>query len=62
MAVKGDCTMTKYGKKAKEEVHKELHKHKHEGKWKNRKQAIAVGLSEAREKGGKVPAKKGKNK
>ncbi len=50
--------MAKYGPKTQEEVHKELHEHKHEGKWKNRKQAIAVGLSEAREKGYKVPPKK----
>jgi hypothetical protein len=49
--------MAKYGKKTQEEVHKELHKHKAKGKWKNRKQAIAVGLSEAREKGYKVPSK-----
>lgn len=50
--------MAKYGPKAQEEVKEELHKHKTEGKWKSRKQAIAVGLSEAREKGFKVPAKK----
>lgn len=47
--------MTKYGKKAQEEVGKTLHEYKHEGKFKNRKQAIAVGLEKARNKGGKVP-------
>lgn len=50
--------MAKYGPKAQAEVKKELHEHKKEGKWKSRKQAIAVGLSEAREKGAKVPSKK----
>jgi hypothetical protein len=57
----------KYGKKAKEEVGNAMHEFK-EGKLrsgkagtavKNRKQAIAIGLSKARKKGGKVPAKKG---
>ncbi len=47
--------MAKYGKKAQEEVEKTMHEHKHEGKYKNRKQAVAVGLSKARRKGGKVP-------
>jgi hypothetical protein len=54
--------MAKYGKKAQEEVGKAMHEFK-EGKLKsssgdkvtNPKQAIAIGLSEAREKGGKVP-------
>ena len=46
--------MAKYGKGIQKEVADELHKYKHEGKWKSRKQAIAVGLSEAREKGYKV--------
>lgn len=56
--------MAKYGRKAQKEVKKAMHKMK-EGeletgtgkKVKNRKQAIAIGLSEAREKGAKVPAK-----
>ncbi len=57
--------MPKYGPKAQEKVHKALHEMK-EGKLKsgksgkavhNRKQAIAIGLSEAREEGGKVPKK-----
>lgn len=47
----------KYGKKAQEEVGKTMHEHKHQGKYKNKKQAVAVGLSKARRKGGKVPKK-----
>lgn len=55
--------MAKYGKKAGEKVHKAMHEMK-EGtlrsgrsgkKVTSRKQAIAIGLSEAREAGGKVP-------
>jgi len=46
--------MTKYDKKAQEKVHKTMHEHKHEGKYKNRKQAIAAGLSMARKEGSKV--------
>lgn len=55
--------MNKYGPKAQEEVHKAMHKMK-EGELKSgksghkvtdRKQAVAIGLSEARKKGGKVP-------
>jgi hypothetical protein len=57
--------MTKYGPKAEEKVKQAMHKFK-EGKLKSssgqkvksRKQAIAIGLSEARESGGKVPSKK----
>ena len=57
--------MPKYGPKAQAKVHKALHEMK-EGKLKsgksgksvhNRKQAIAIGLSEAREAGAKVPKK-----
>ena len=57
----------KYGEKAQKTVQEAMHKYK-EGKLKsgksghavkNRKQAIAIGLSEARKKGTKVPAKKG---
>jgi hypothetical protein len=46
----------KYGKKAQEEVRTEMH-HMKSGKHpvKNRKQAIAIGLSKARQKGAKVP-------
>jgi hypothetical protein len=47
--------MAKYGKKAQEEVRKTMHEHKHEGKFKSKEQAVAVGLSKARQKGGKVP-------
>jgi hypothetical protein len=57
--------MAQYGKKAGEKVEKAMHE-MHEGKLKSggsgkkvtsRKQAIAIGLSEAREEGGKVPKK-----
>lgn len=47
--------MAKYGNKAQEEVQKTMREHKHEGKYKNRKQAVAVGLDKARRGGGKVP-------
>lgn len=56
--------MPKYGPKAQEKVHKALHEMK-EGKLKSgksgksvhsRKQAIAIGLSEAREAGARLPA------
>jgi hypothetical protein len=50
--------MAKYGKKAQDEVGEALHEYKHDGKYKSRKQAIAVGLSKAREEGGKVPKQK----
>lgn len=54
--------MAKYGPKASEKVEKALHEMK-EGKLRSgsgqkvtsRKQAVAIGLSEAREAGGKVP-------
>lgn len=54
--------MTKYDKKAQEKVEEVMHEFK-EGKLKSssgdkvtsRKQAIAIGLSEARKKGAKVP-------
>lgn len=49
----------KYGKKAGQEVRTEMH-HMRSGKHKieNRKQAIAIGLSKARQKGARVPKKK----
>ncbi len=58
--------MTKYGKKSEESVKNAMHKMKqgelHSGKSgkkvTNPKQAIAIGLSEARKEGGKVPHKK----
>lgn len=57
-------TMNKYGKKAQEKVEKAMHERK-EGTLKSgsgkkvtsKKQAIAIGLSEARKEGGKVPKK-----
>ncbi len=58
--------MAKYGKKAQKSVKKAMHKMKR-GKLKSggsgkkvtsRKQAVAIGLSEARKKGAKVPKKK----
>jgi hypothetical protein len=57
--------MAKYGKKAQETVEEALHKYKRgqlksgkSGKAvKSRAQAVAIGLSEARKKGAKVPSK-----
>lgn len=57
---------SKYGKGSQTEVKKEIDKYKkgeaHSGKSgqkvKSRKQAIAIGLSKARQKGIKVPNKK----
>lgn len=57
--------MAKYGKKAQEKVKRAMHEMKRgelksgrSGKTvKSRKQAIAIGLSEARKAGGKVPRK-----
>jgi len=60
--------MPKYGKLAQKKVKKSVEEMK-SGKLKSgrsgkkvksRKQAIAIGLSEARKAGGKVPSKKGK--
>ena len=59
--------MAKYSKKAGEKVEKAMHELK-EGTLKSgsgkkvtsKKQAIAIGLSEAREEGAKVPKKKKK--
>jgi uncharacterized protein DUF6496 len=57
---------SKYGPKAKKEVKSAMHELK-KGKLKSgkaktpvksKKQAVAIGLSKARKKGGKVPAKK----
>ena len=58
--------MAKYGKKAQSKVERAMHERKHgtlksggSGKTvKSRKQAIAIGLSEARRAGAKVPKKK----
>ena len=57
--------MAKYGKKASEKVERAMHERKRgtlksgsSGKRvKSRKQAIAIGLSEARREGAKVPKK-----
>jgi len=58
--------MAKYGKKASKKVEKAMHERK-EGTLKSgssgkkvtsKKQAIAIGLSEARKEGAKVPKKK----
>ncbi|PYQ33822.1 MAG: hypothetical protein DMF57_08095 [Acidobacteria bacterium] len=58
--------MAKYGKKASEKVERAMRERKR-GKLRSgrsgkkvtsRKQAIAIGLSEARQAGGKVPRKK----
>lgn len=57
--------MAKYSKKAGEKVEKAMHEMK-EGKLKSgsgdkvtsKKQAVAIGLSEARKEGAKVPKKK----
>jgi len=53
----------KYGKKASQEVRTEMH-HMRSGKHKvkNRKQAIAIGLSKARQKGAKVPKNPNRSK
>ena len=56
----------KYGKKASKKVEKAMHERKHGTlrsgrsgkKVTSRKQAIAIGLSQARKKGAKVPKKR----
>jgi hypothetical protein len=63
-------TMARYGKTASKKVKKAMHERKkgtlksgRSGKKvKSRKQAIAIGLSEARRAGGKVPRKKSSSK
>ena len=57
--------MAKYGKAAQKRVKSAMHRRKKGtlksgsgATVKSRKQAIAIGLSEAREKGGKVPKRK----
>lgn len=60
----------KYGKKASDKVEKVMHERKRGTlksgstgkKVTSRKQAIAIGLSEARREGGKVPSKKSSSK
>jgi hypothetical protein len=67
-AAKKRKSTRRYGKTASKKVEKSMHEMKR-GKLKSgrsgkkvrsRKQAIAIGLSEARRSGGKVPAKKKK--
>jgi len=58
--------MAKYGAKAKSKVKRAMHERKHGTlrsgrsgkKVTSRKQAIAIGLSEARREGGKVPRRR----
>ncbi len=60
--------MAKYSKKSQDKIGEVMKEFKEGtlksgkdgkgGKVKNRKQAIAIGISEAREAGGKVPSKK----
>ena len=65
MATKSSSGGRKYGKKASSKVKRAVHEMKRgklksgrSGKTvKSRKQAIAIGLSEARREGGKVPSK-----
>jgi hypothetical protein len=62
--------MARYGNKASEKVEKAMHERKkgtlksgRSGKKvKSRKQAIAIGLSQARKEGGKVPPKRSSKK
>ncbi len=61
--------MAKYGKKARKKVKRAMHERKHGTlrsgrsgkKVKSRKQAIAIGLSEARRAGAKVPKRRRKS-
>jgi hypothetical protein len=62
--------MARYGKKASEKVEKAMHERKRGTlksgrsgkKVKSRKQAIAIGLAQARREGGKVPRKRSSSK
>ena len=67
MAARKKASTRKYGRAAAKSVKRAMHKKKagtlksgagRHGKVKSRKQAIAIGLSEARAKGAKVPRKK----
>lgn len=58
--------MVKYGKKAQASVERAMHEYRRGilrsgrgGRIKSREQAVAIGLSEAREKGAKAPSKRG---
>jgi hypothetical protein len=64
-----NTTMAKYGKAASKNVESTMRRRKKGTlksssgrKVKSRKQAIAIALSEAREKGAKVPARKARKK
>ena len=65
MPDEGNQPMTRYGKTAQKKVERALHERKHSTlrsgrshkKVTSRKQAIAIGLSEARRAGAKVPRK-----
>jgi hypothetical protein len=67
--VEGEGIMAKYGKTAQKKVKKAMHERK-KGTLKSgsgkkvtsKKQAIAIGLSEARKAGGKAPKKKSSSK
>jgi len=69
-AKKKSASARKYGDSAKKNVESAMRRKKKGtlrsgkagkgGKVKSRKQAIAIGLSEARKKGAKVPRKKGR--
>ncbi len=60
--------MAKYSKKSQDKIEKVMHEFKEGtlksgkngkgGKVRNRKQAVAIGISEARKAGGTVPSKK----
>jgi hypothetical protein len=62
--------MARYGKKASKKVEKAMHERKHGTlksgrsgkKVTSKKQAIAIGLSEARKEGAKVPKKSSKKR
>jgi hypothetical protein len=71
MAAKKSSGSRRYGKAASKSVKRAMHKRKagtlksgagRHPKVKSREQAIAIGLSEAREKGAKVPRKRASKK
>jgi len=71
MAAKRSSSTRKYGKSASRSVKRAMHKRKsgtlksgkgHHPKVKSREQAIAIGLSEARKAGAKVPRKRSTKK
>ena len=68
--LEGGLEMARYGKKASQKVERAMHERKRGTlksgrsgkKVTSRKQAIAIGLSEARKSGAKVPRKKSASK